>query len=149
MPPAWPGEELARRLRVSRRTVRRDVDRLRDLGYPVRTAMGADGGYRLAAGSAMPPLPFLTGQRFAARLPEGTDPAQCARDRVYSTAPVFRAGGDGAPAGPAGPGAAAGGEDAADGRLISPPDTVPWLATALLGLGCEFEVHAPPELMMT
>jgi len=56
MPRAWPGDELARRLRVSRRTVRRDVERLRELGYPVRTAMGAGGGYRLAAGTAMPPL---------------------------------------------------------------------------------------------
>jgi predicted DNA-binding transcriptional regulator YafY len=54
MPRTWPGDELARRLRVSRRTVRRDVERLRDLGYPVRTAMGAGGGYRLVAGSAMP-----------------------------------------------------------------------------------------------
>jgi biotin operon repressor len=56
MPRTWPGDELARRLGVSRRTVRRDVERLRELGYPVRTAMGADGGYRLVAGTAMPPL---------------------------------------------------------------------------------------------
>src|SRR5215468_7089297 len=56
MPRTWSGEELARRLRISGRTVRRDMERLRDLGYPVRTAMGAGGGYRLAAGSAMPPL---------------------------------------------------------------------------------------------
>ncbi len=35
----------------------------------------------------------------------------------------------------------------ADDRLTSPPDTVPWLASRLLGLGCEFEVHAPPELI--
>jgi predicted DNA-binding transcriptional regulator YafY len=281
MPRAWPGEELARRLRVSRRTVRRDVERLRDLGYPVRTAMGAGGGYRLVAGSAMPPLllddeeavaiavglraaaanaiqgmeeasvralakleqvlpsrlrrrvaavsgatapvpaadgpgadpavlamvaaaaaegqrlrfayvaadgepsrrlvepcrlvtagrrwylvgfdnhqddwrtfrvdrinePFLTGQRFAARLPEGTDPAQFARDRVYSTAPVFRAVVTVHRPDPLARERLAGWEDAAVGRLISPPDTVPWLATALLGLGCEFEVHAPPELI--
>jgi len=56
MPRTWPGDELAARLRVSRRTIRRDVERLRDLGYPVRTAMGAGGGYRLVAGAAMPPL---------------------------------------------------------------------------------------------
>ena len=37
-------------------------------------------------------------------------------------------------------------EPAGGGSLVSPPDTVPWLATRLLGLGCEFEVHAPPEL---
>ncbi|WP_327355459.1 helix-turn-helix transcriptional regulator [Streptomyces sp. NBC_01304] len=55
-PREWPGGELADRLSVSRRTVRRDVDRLRDLGYPVQATMGADGGYRLVAGKAMPPL---------------------------------------------------------------------------------------------
>src|SRR5918998_5293076 len=52
----WPGSELARRLEVSRRTVRRDVDRLRELGYPVEATQGALGGYRLVAGTAMPPL---------------------------------------------------------------------------------------------
>ena len=52
----WPGEELARRLEVSGRTVRRDVERLRDLGYPVDATTGPDGGYRLEAGTAMPPL---------------------------------------------------------------------------------------------
>ncbi|GAA2666061.1 YafY family protein [Streptomyces aculeolatus] len=50
------GPELAARLGVSVRTVRRDVDRLRTLGYPVDAAVGAIGGYRLAAGTAMPPL---------------------------------------------------------------------------------------------
>ncbi|MFJ8905231.1 helix-turn-helix transcriptional regulator [Streptomyces sp. NPDC102351] len=55
-PREWPGGELADRLGVSRRTVRRDVERLRDLGYPVQATMGSDGGYRLVAGKAMPPL---------------------------------------------------------------------------------------------
>ncbi|MFJ7149572.1 helix-turn-helix transcriptional regulator [Streptomyces sp. NPDC100445] len=55
-PREWPGGELAERLGVSRRTVRRDVDRLRELGYPVQATKGADGGYRLVAGKAMPPL---------------------------------------------------------------------------------------------
>ncbi|MEV6481241.1 YafY family protein [Streptomyces sp. NPDC051576] len=55
-PREWPGGELAERLRVSRRTVRRDIDRLRELGYPVQATLGADGGYRLVAGKAMPPL---------------------------------------------------------------------------------------------
>jgi predicted DNA-binding transcriptional regulator YafY len=55
-PRAWSGSELAERLEVSRRTVRRDVDRLRDLGYPVEGTLGVDGGYRLVAGAAMPPL---------------------------------------------------------------------------------------------
>ena len=52
----WPGGELAERLEVSRRTIRRDVERLRDLGYPVESLTGPAGGYRLAAGTAMPPL---------------------------------------------------------------------------------------------
>ncbi|MFF2846760.1 helix-turn-helix transcriptional regulator [Streptomyces sp. NPDC058001] len=55
-PREWPGGELAERLGISRRTVRRDIDRLRELGYPVRATRGADGGYRLVAGKAMPPL---------------------------------------------------------------------------------------------
>lgn len=55
-PREWPGGELAERLGVSRRTVRRDVDRLRGLGYPVQATLGSEGGYRLIAGKAMPPL---------------------------------------------------------------------------------------------
>jgi predicted DNA-binding transcriptional regulator YafY len=55
-PREWPGSELSERLGVSPRTIRRDIDRLRDLGYPVRATMGAVGGYRLVAGTAMPPL---------------------------------------------------------------------------------------------
>ena len=52
----WPGGELADRLEVSARTLRRDVDRLRELGYPVDAARGVAGGYQLQAGAAMPPL---------------------------------------------------------------------------------------------
>ena len=52
----WPGSELADRLAVSRRTIRRDIERLRDLGYPVESLTGPAGGYRLQAGTAMPPL---------------------------------------------------------------------------------------------
>ena len=52
----WPGGELAERLEVSARTIRRDVDRLRRLGYPVDSLTGPSGGYRLRAGTAMPPL---------------------------------------------------------------------------------------------
>ena len=52
----WPGAELAERLEVSGRTVRRDVGRLRALGYPVESLTGPAGGYRLRAGTAMPPL---------------------------------------------------------------------------------------------
>ncbi|UMG93279.1 YafY family protein [Nocardioides sp. TF02-7] len=52
----WPGAELADRLEVSPRTLRRDVDRLRELGYDVDALRGAAGGYQLRAGSALPPL---------------------------------------------------------------------------------------------
>ncbi|WP_229073072.1 YafY family protein [Actinoplanes sp. DH11] len=52
----WPGSELADRLEVSPRTLRRDVDRLRELGYPVDASRGVAGGYQLQAGAAMPPL---------------------------------------------------------------------------------------------
>lgn len=52
----WPGNELAGRLGVSGRTIRRDVERLRELGYPVDSMTGPAGGYQLRAGTAMPPL---------------------------------------------------------------------------------------------
>lgn len=52
----WSGEELAERLGVTGRCVRRDVDRLRDLGYPVLASRGHGGGYQLGAGAALPPL---------------------------------------------------------------------------------------------
>jgi len=52
----WPGGELATRLQVSPRTLRRDIDRLRELGYPIQAQRGVEGGYQLAAGTALPPL---------------------------------------------------------------------------------------------
>jgi predicted DNA-binding transcriptional regulator YafY len=52
----WSATELAERLSVTARTVRRDVERLRELGYPVHASMGVFGGYRLGAGAALPPL---------------------------------------------------------------------------------------------
>jgi predicted DNA-binding transcriptional regulator YafY len=54
--PFWSGQDLADRLEVSTRTVRRDVDMLRGLGYPVKAVKGITGGYRLAAGAQLPPL---------------------------------------------------------------------------------------------
>ncbi|MCP2165527.1 putative DNA-binding transcriptional regulator YafY, contains an HTH and WYL domains [Goodfellowiella coeruleoviolacea] len=70
----WPAADLAARLGVSARTLRRDLDRLRDLGYPVASARGPGGSYQLVAGQAMPPLLLtddeavatVVGLRFAA-----------------------------------------------------------------------------------
>jgi len=63
--PVWSGGELADRLGVTTRTVRRDVDRLRGLGYPVAAAQGVSGGYRLGTGGATPPLLLDDDQAFA------------------------------------------------------------------------------------
>ncbi|MCX2925787.1 helix-turn-helix transcriptional regulator [Streptomyces sp. NEAU-W12] len=52
----WSGADLAERLGVSSRTLRRDVDRLRGLGYPVNASPGTGGGYQLGAGAELPPL---------------------------------------------------------------------------------------------
>jgi predicted DNA-binding transcriptional regulator YafY len=52
----WSGAELAERLEITPRTLRRDVDKLRSLGYPVHSAAGAEGGYQMGAGTTMPPL---------------------------------------------------------------------------------------------
>lgn len=52
----WSGEELARRLEVSPRTLRRDVKSLQDLGYPITTTRGTGGGYQLSPGASLPPL---------------------------------------------------------------------------------------------
>ena len=61
----WSGTVLAERLDVSLRTVRRDVDRLRELGYPIAAVKGPDGGYRLGAGADLPPLLFDDDQAVA------------------------------------------------------------------------------------
>lgn len=52
----WSGADLASRLEVTSRTLRRDVDKLRQLGYPIHSTSGAEGGYQLGAGTNMPPL---------------------------------------------------------------------------------------------
>ncbi|NYD67570.1 helix-turn-helix transcriptional regulator [Agromyces atrinae] len=61
----WPGAVLADRLAISHRTVRRDVERLRAMGYRIEATMGPDGGYRLEAGSELPPLLFDDDQAVA------------------------------------------------------------------------------------
>ncbi|MFI9461421.1 helix-turn-helix transcriptional regulator [Streptomyces xiamenensis] len=61
----WPGRTLAERLAVTPRTVRRDIERLRELGYRIGATKGPDGGYRLAAGSELPPLLFDDDQAVA------------------------------------------------------------------------------------
>ncbi|MFE2974576.1 helix-turn-helix transcriptional regulator [Streptomyces sp. NPDC059258] len=63
--PTWTNAELARRLEVTERTVRRDVDRLRELGYGVESAPGPGGGYRLSAGTRVPPLSLDDDEAFA------------------------------------------------------------------------------------
>ncbi|WP_030158558.1 YafY family protein [Glycomyces sp. NRRL B-16210] len=64
-PRDWPGPQLAERMGVDVRTVRRDVDRLREMGYRIRALKGPHGGYRLDAGSALPPLLFDDDQAVA------------------------------------------------------------------------------------
>jgi predicted DNA-binding transcriptional regulator YafY len=71
----WPGDVLAERLDVSPRTVRRDVDRLRELGYRVEALKGPAGGYRLSAGSELPPLLFDDEQAVAIALALAVAPA--------------------------------------------------------------------------
>ena len=61
----WPGRVLADRLQVTERTVRRDIDRLRELDYAITAIMGPDGGYRLEAGAQLPPLLFDDDQAVA------------------------------------------------------------------------------------
>jgi predicted DNA-binding transcriptional regulator YafY len=63
--PQWTAAELAERLEVTERTLRRDIERLRALGYPVHSARGVAGGYRLGAGRALPPLLLNDGEATA------------------------------------------------------------------------------------
>nr|WP_276612301.1 WYL domain-containing protein [Kineococcus vitellinus] len=93
----WPGELLAERLRVSRRTVRRDVERLRELGYPVAATRGPEGGYRLGAGAQLPPLLFDDEQAVAlavalrAAAATGTGTAEAAARALESVRQVMPA----------------------------------------------------------
>ena len=71
----WPGSLLADRLNVGGRTVRRDVERLREMGYRIDATMGPEGGYRLHAGSDLPPLLFDEDQTLAVAIALRTAPA--------------------------------------------------------------------------
>lgn len=71
----WRGDVLADRLHVSPRTVRRDVDRLRELGYRIESVSGPAGGYRLGSGSELPPLLFDDDQAVAVALALAVAPA--------------------------------------------------------------------------
>lgn len=62
---SWQGPELAEALSITERTVRRDIDKLRNLGYPVRATAGVAGGYRMAAGARLPPLLLDDGEALA------------------------------------------------------------------------------------
>ena len=64
----WRGEELAAKLDVSERTLRRDVDRLRELGYPVEATRGLGGGYQLGPGGRLPPLLLSNNEAVAAAI---------------------------------------------------------------------------------
>ena len=71
----WPGSLLAERLQTSDRTIRRDIGRLREMGYAIEATMGPDGGYRLGAGSELPPLLFDDDQTVAVAVALRTAPA--------------------------------------------------------------------------
>ncbi|MEV6872122.1 WYL domain-containing protein [Amycolatopsis sp. NPDC051128] len=71
----WPLRDLVARLEVSERTVRRDLDTLRGLGYPVTTVRGPDGGYRLGTGHTLPPLLFDHDQALAVAVALQTAPS--------------------------------------------------------------------------
>jgi predicted DNA-binding transcriptional regulator YafY len=73
--PSWPGPELADRLGISTRTLRRDVESLRELGYTVETLKGPDGGYRFGAGRKLPPLLLDDEQALAIAVALQTAPA--------------------------------------------------------------------------
>ncbi|CAM3350925.1 helix-turn-helix transcriptional regulator [Stackebrandtia soli] len=96
-PREWAGPELAARLDVTPRTIRRDVDRLRELGYPVDATQGVHGGYRLRAGTKVPPLlldddeavAIAVGLRLAARsrITGIDDAAELARAKLDGVLP--------------------------------------------------------------
>lgn len=68
----WTGPELVERLAITDRTLRRDIERLRSLGYPVHSASGVAGGYQLGAGAALPPLHLEDDEALAVSIALGT-----------------------------------------------------------------------------
>ena len=87
----WSGAELAARLGVTERTLRRDIVRLRDLGYRIDSVQGVGGGYRLASGRVLPPLVLDEEEAIAvAACLEGSDGGtllgQAARRASFATA---------------------------------------------------------------
>lgn len=74
----WQAEALAGRLEITKRTLRRDIETLRDLGYPIDSVRGPGGGYRLGAGSKLPPLVLDDDQAIAIALALQTAPASIA-----------------------------------------------------------------------
>src|SRR5438067_1446586 len=165
----WPGEELAGQLQVSPRTLRRDIDRLRELGYPIQAQRGVAGGYQLAAGTALPPLvvddeeavalalgrqasPNGTGVRFRARELPAADAAAFVRAGVQST----RTGYDievivEAPAEVVreriGRWASVSEISASRCRVRMTADALEWPVLGLGMVGAEFQVISPPELI--
>src|SRR3954447_287483 len=93
----WTGQQLAEELEVTERTLRRDVDRLRTLGYPVHATSGPAGGYMLGAGASLPPL-MLDNQEglavaiglhgAAAEVAGIVEPAQRALAKIEQVLPV-------------------------------------------------------------
>lgn len=71
----WPGPLLAARLDISHRTVRRDIERLREMGYRIHATMGPEGGYRLDSGEELPPLLFDDDQALAVAIALRAAPA--------------------------------------------------------------------------
>src|SRR3954469_11012630 len=69
---SWTGGELCGRLEVTDRTLRRDVDRLRSLGYPVHSTSGVAGGYQLGSGATLPPLQLEDDEALAISIALGT-----------------------------------------------------------------------------
>ena len=98
----WSGADLAERLGVTTRTVRNDIERLRILGYEVHSSTGITGGYRLGAGSAMPPLLLDDDEAVAV----GRRAARRGRRHGHRDRGDLAAGDDQARADPAGPAAA-------------------------------------------